>query len=87
MVQSKSIFKFLCRSKNTPYIFETFHRGANVGRISGTGLGLAITKQNVEQYGGAITFESEIGVGSSFTVTIPLTPIPPSTENSAPMES
>jgi signal transduction histidine kinase len=52
-------------------LFEAFHRGANVGTVSGTGLGLTIAKQAVELHGGTITFESSLGVGTTFTVTIP----------------
>lgn len=53
-------------------LFETFHRATNVGKIPGTGLGLAIVKQSVEVHGGRIAVESEVGVGTTFTVTIPL---------------
>ncbi len=67
-------------------LFETFHQGKNVGEISGTGLGLAVTKQNVEQHGGTITFESQVDVGSSFKVTIPLIPRHASANNAAPIE-
>ncbi|MCX6050570.1 MAG: PAS domain S-box protein [Chloroflexi bacterium] len=54
------------------YLFEPFHRAANVGTIGGTGLGLAIAKKAVERQGGALTVESQVGVGTMFTVRIPL---------------
>ncbi len=55
-----------------PYLFQSFHRASNVGKISGTGLGLNIVKKYVEIHGGNITFESEVGLGTTFTVTIPI---------------
>lgn len=56
-----------------PRIFTRFHRAGNViGRISGTGIGLASARQIVEQHGGKITVVSEEGVGSTFTVRLPL---------------
>lgn len=59
-------------------IFEFFHRAKNVGAIAGTGLGLAIVKKCVDLHGGQITVESEVGVGTEFTVILPLamTPYP-----------
>jgi signal transduction histidine kinase len=54
------------------HLFEVFHRAGNVGAISGTGLGLAIIKQAVEVHGGSISFESQVGSGTTFTVCLPL---------------
>jgi signal transduction histidine kinase len=54
------------------HLFEPFHRAANVGTISGTGLGLVITKEAIELHGGTILVESAIGIGTTFTVNIPL---------------
>ncbi len=52
-------------------LFEPFHRAANVTAISGTGLGLSITKQAIELHGGAISVESQLGIGTTFTVLLP----------------
>ena len=53
-------------------LFEAFHRATNVKNIPGTGLGLAIVKRCVDLYSGAIAVKSEVGVGTTFTVTLPL---------------
>ena len=53
-------------------LFEPFHRASNVGKIRGTGLGLAIVKQCVELHGGEIEVSSQLGVGTTFTVKVPL---------------
>jgi PAS domain S-box-containing protein len=53
-------------------LFESFHRAKNVGNIPGTGLGLAIVKRSVDLHRGTIAVKSEVGVGTTFTVTIPL---------------
>lgn len=53
------------------HLFESFYRGNNVGDIPGTGLGLSIVKKAVDLHGGTITLESEIGVGTKMTVTLP----------------
>ena len=55
-------------------LFTTFYRAGNVGSVQGTGLGLAIVKQSVELHGGTITYESEEGVGTTFTIIIPHLP-------------
>ncbi len=53
-------------------IFESFYRGKNVGSIAGTGLGLAIVKRCVDQLQGEIMITSTVGVGSKFTVKLPI---------------
>lgn len=53
-------------------IFKAFHRGNNVGAVAGKGLGLAIAKQCVDLQEGEISVETEEGVGTTFTVKLPL---------------
>ncbi len=53
-------------------ILETFYRATNVGHISGTGLGLAIVKRAVELHKGKIAINSKEGIGTTFTITLPL---------------
>jgi two-component system phosphate regulon sensor histidine kinase PhoR len=55
-------------------LFEKFFRARNVREIDtdGTGLGLYMSKSILERLGGALSFESEVGKGSTFTVTLPL---------------
>jgi signal transduction histidine kinase len=54
------------------HLFNPFHRASNVASIPGTGLGLAIVKCCVEAHRGEISVDSEVGVGTTFTVTLPL---------------
>ena len=54
-----------------PQLFERFYRAKASGAV-GLGLGLYITRMIVEAHGGSIAVESEPGVGSTFTVTLPL---------------
>jgi PAS domain S-box-containing protein len=60
-----------------PHLFETFHRGTNVGNIAGTGLGLAIVKRSVDQHGGTLAVHSTLGQGTRFEVRLPRTPCEP----------
>ncbi|HEX6707726.1 MAG TPA: PAS domain S-box protein [Albitalea sp.] len=54
------------------HLFEPFNRlGAERSRIEGTGIGLVVTQRLVQLMGGRIEVRSSVGVGSSFTVTLP----------------
>jgi PAS domain S-box-containing protein len=57
-----------------PKIFERFHRvEGTTGRThEGTGIGLALVQELVKLHGGSISVESEPGLGTTFTVTLPL---------------
>lgn len=52
-------------------IFQSFYRGSNVGNISGTGVGLSIVSEFVNLHKGKIKLSSEVGLGSTFTITLP----------------
>lgn len=53
-------------------LFTSFYRASNTQGISGTGLGLSIVKNAVDVQGGTIQVNSEVAMGSTFTVTLPL---------------
>ena len=55
-------------------IFQPFYRSPRAvsAQVRGTGLGLAIAKHNAEAFGGRLSVTSELGVGSSFTLHLPL---------------
>ena len=55
-------------------IFERYHRGQNVALIDGEGLGLASVRRLTELHGGSVEVRSKLGLGSTFTVTLPLSP-------------
>jgi PAS domain S-box-containing protein len=57
--------------KSRKDLFNRFFRGDNVEQIQGTGLGLSIVAQYTALLQGTVTFESEEGKGSEFTVTVP----------------
>ncbi len=66
--------------EHLPHIFKRFYRADPARRRTGgsssssSGLGLSIVEWVVHAHGGAVAVESRVGRGSSFTVTLPLTP-------------
>ena len=61
-------------SEELPRIFERFYRvdKSRTRESGGTGLGLAIAKHAIESQGGTITVTSRLGVGSTFTIHLPV---------------
>ena len=59
-------------AEELPHVFEKFRRAREARRTEGTGLGLYIAKRIVEAHGGQLTVTSEAGVGSQFTVRLPI---------------
>jgi signal transduction histidine kinase len=52
-------------------VFDRFERAVPSSRYGGLGLGLYIARSIVVAHGGTITVDSELGTGSTFTVTLP----------------
>ena len=53
------------------YLFERFFRASNAETIQGTGLGLHIVKQYLNRLNGDISFKSQYGQGTTFSITLP----------------
>ncbi|MBR6013220.1 MAG: response regulator [Selenomonadaceae bacterium] len=79
--ENNSAFKFTVKDTGIgmeksylPKIFEPFSQedAANTSKYGGSGLGLAITKNIIDIMNGSISVDSEKGVGTTFTITIPL---------------
>jgi signal transduction histidine kinase len=67
-------------------LFERFFRASTGTAIQGTGLGLPIVKSIAEVHGGSISVESELGVGTTFAVDLPLPGLPGAPEIPEPTE-
>lgn len=63
-------------TKDLPRVFERFYRvdRARARGTGGTGLGLSIVRHIAESHGGFVTADSELGIGSTFTVSLPVQP-------------
>ncbi|MCB9452345.1 MAG: PAS domain S-box protein [Anaerolineaceae bacterium] len=60
--------------EDRPHVFERFYRGKRAGSssIPGTGLGLSIIKEIMSIHNGDVILESEVGVGTTFTIWLPV---------------
>jgi len=66
-----------------PELFQPFNRlNAEKSSIEGTGIGLTLTRQIVEMMGGTVNVESEQGVGSTFSIELPIESLPSRIEGS-----
>jgi PAS domain S-box-containing protein len=58
-----------------PRLFDSFHRGANVGHVPGTGIGLYVVKECVDLHQGTIEVQSVVGRGATFDVCLLAPPV------------
>ncbi len=57
--------------EDIPELFNAYFRAKKVETIQGSGLGLAVVKKAVEEHGGDVVVESEVGKGSKFIIILP----------------
>lgn len=60
--------------EDLPFIFDRFYQAANLkkARTGGTGIGLALTRELTNALGGSIRVESKVGIGTTFTLKLPI---------------
>ena len=59
-------------TKDKAHIFDLFYRGTNSRRESGLGVGLSVVKNIIDTHGWRIDVQSQKGIGTEFTITVPL---------------
>jgi len=57
------------------HMFEKFYQGDPSRRLSGNGLGLSLVRRICDMIGGSLSYESAVGKGTSFTISLPVDPL------------
>jgi two-component system sensor histidine kinase/response regulator len=58
--------------EDLPFVFDAFYRGKGAAEAAtGAGLGLALTRRIVEAHGGTLAVDSELGKGTTFSISLP----------------
>jgi len=60
--------------EDQPHVFDRLWRGTQASQITGSGIGLAVAAELTRAHQGTIELSSELGIGSQFTLTMPLAP-------------
>ncbi|NKF32878.1 sensor histidine kinase, partial [Pseudomonas sp. BGM005] len=55
-----------------PKLFQPYYRARSATGIAGTGIGLNVVKQVVELHGGSVEVTSELGKGTTVTISLPI---------------
>jgi signal transduction histidine kinase/DNA-binding NarL/FixJ family response regulator len=63
-------------AQHLPYVFDPYYQANSRKGDLGTGLGLAIVKRIAAAHGGNVSVRSQVGVGSAFSIVLPMTPRP-----------